>query len=58
MMQRAKLRRRLQFLIVVAEVRLKQSKKNVAGLGKSFKAVMDMVLLKHCLMFPLNSYDH
>ena len=57
-MQRAKLRRILQFLIVVAEVRLKQSKKNVAGLGKSFKAVMDMVLLKHCLMFPLNSYDH
>ena len=37
MMQRAKLRRRLQFLIVVAEVRLKQSKKRRCWVREIFQ---------------------
>ena len=54
MMERAKLCRRLLFLIQLQQLRRLRKpkvKKDVAGLGKSFKAVMDIVLLKHCLMF-------
>ena len=53
-MERAKLQRRLQFLIQLQQLprpRRPNVKKDVSGLGESFKSVMEMVLLKHCLMF-------
>ena len=54
MIERVKLQRRLQFLIQLQQLRRfrrPKVKKDIAGLGKSFKGVMDVVLLKHCLMF-------
>ena len=45
----------MQFLIQLQQLRRlrrpKVKKKDIAGLGRLFKAVMDMVLLKHCLIF-------
>ena len=54
MMERAKLRRGLQIFIQLQQLRNLEDlklKEYFAGLGKSSKALIDMVLLKHCLMF-------
>ena len=54
MMERIKLRGRLQFLIQLQQLhrrRRPKVKKDVARLGKSFKAAMDMVPLRRWFMF-------